>query len=60
MELLAICGYDTEFFLLKHQEFVYRHATPKTIVSDRGTQLVSAGRILADKSEQSESESPIK
>ena len=54
VELFATCGYDTQSFLLKHQEFVYRHAAPATIVSDRGTQLVSAGRILAEKADQSE------
>ena len=66
VELFATCGYDTQSFLLKHQEFVYRHAAPATIVSDRGTQLVSAGRILAekadqsDKAAQSEKETPLK
>ena len=45
VDLLATCGYDTQSFLLKHEEFVARHAAPATIVSDRGTQLVSAGRI---------------
>ena len=49
VELLPTCGYDTESFLLKHQEFVYRRGAPATIVSDRGTQLVSAGRLLAEK-----------
>ena len=47
--LLAIPGYDTASFLLKHEEFVARYGAPSTIVSDKGTQLVSAGRILAEK-----------
>ena len=49
VELIPTCGYDTQSFLLKHQEFVYRRGSPETIVSDRGTQLVSAGRLLAEK-----------
>ena len=35
-----------------------RHAAPAQIVSDRGSQLVSAGRILAVKSSLAEKESP--
>ena len=57
--LLATCGYDTQSFLLKHQEFVFRHGAPSSIVSDRGSQLVSAGRVLAVKADQSEKESPV-
>ena len=54
VDLLATCGYDTQSFLLKHEEFVARHAAPKTIVSDRGTQLVSAGKVLAEKATKSD------
>ena len=60
VELLATLGYDTGSFLLKHEEFVARHGAPSTIVSDRGTQLVSAGRILAVKAAEGEKESPNK
>ena len=49
VELLATCGYSTADFLLKHEEFIARHGAPATVVSDRGTQLVSAGKILAEK-----------
>ena len=56
--LLVTCGYSTEDFLLRHEEFVSRHAAPAQIVSDRGSQLVSAGRILAVKSSLAEKESP--
>ena len=34
VELLLICGYDTESFLLKHEEFVARHGKPKIVNSD--------------------------
>ena len=58
MELLATSGYDTGSFLLRHEEFVARHSAPATIVSDRGTQLVSAGKILAQKAAEGDKESP--
>ena len=48
VEMLATSGYDTESFLLRHEEFVARRGAPLTIVSDRGTQLVSASKILAN------------
>ena len=50
VEILPTCGYSTQSFLLRHEEFVARHSAPQSIVSDRGTQLVSAGLILAKKS----------
>ena len=58
VELLATSGYDTESFLFRHEEFVARRGAPVTIVSDRGTQLVSASRILAEK-EESKKSSPV-
>ena len=56
--LLATSGYDTESFLLKHEEFVARYGAPSTIVSDRGTQLVSAGRILAERKSSADKQTP--
>ena len=47
--LLPTAGYDTATFLCRHKEFVARKGRPKTIVSDRGTQLVKSGIILAEK-----------
>ena len=47
--LLATSGYSTQNFLLKHEEFKARKGDPTKIVSDRGSQLVSAGIILAAK-----------
>ena len=47
--ILPTCGYDTQSFLLRHEEFVARHSAPQSIVSHRGTQLVSAGIVLAKK-----------
>ena len=57
--LLATCGYDTASFLLKHEEFVATHGAPISLVSDRGTQLVSAGRALAEKESEAQ-DSPDK
>ena len=48
--LLAVPGYNTDKFLLRHREFVFRFGNPQTIVSDRGTSLVKAGMILEDDS----------
>ena len=45
--LLPVAGYDTDSFLLRHQEFVARHGNPAVIFSDRGTNLVKAGATLA-------------
>ena len=47
--LLATPGYATSDFLSKHAEFVYRKGRPSSIVSDRGTQLVSGGIALSNK-----------
>ena len=47
--LLPTSGYSTADFLCKHEEFVARKNRPKTIVSDRGSQLVRAGMTLAEK-----------
>ena len=46
--LLAVPGYSTDKFLIRHKEFVCRHGEPLTIVSDRGTSLVKAGMILEE------------
>ena len=47
--LLATSGYSTAEFLSKHEEFIARKGSPKSIVSDRGSQLVRAGMVLANK-----------
>ena len=47
--MLATSGYSTADFLCKHEEFVSRKGQPVSIVSDRGTQLVSAGIVIANK-----------
>ena len=46
--LLATTGYDTDSFLQRHQEFVFKHGKPASIVSDRGSQLVRAGLVLSN------------
>ena len=48
--LLAVSGYSTDDFLVRHREFVSRHGTPQTLVSDRGTSLLKAGMILENES----------
>jgi hypothetical protein len=47
--LLAVPGYDTESFLIRHEEFVARKGDPKEIVSDQGSQLLAAGVVIAKK-----------
>ena len=47
--LLATSGYSTADFLCKHEEYIARKGRPKKIVSDRGSQLVRAGMVLAEK-----------
>ena len=47
--LLSTYGYSTQCFLIRHEEFVARKGAPSKIVSDRGSQLVSAGRVLEAK-----------
>ena len=47
--LLATPGYSTADFLCKHEEFVYRKGRPSTIVSDRGSQLVAGGIVVAER-----------
>ena len=47
--LLATSGYSTADFLSKHEEFIARKGRPRSIVSDRGSQLVRAGMVLAEK-----------
>ena len=46
--LLATPSYSTADFLNKHAEFVYRKGRPSSIVSDRGSQLVAAGIVVAN------------
>ena len=47
--LLATSGYSTADFLCKWEEFTARKGNPKTVVSDRGSQLVRAGMVLSEK-----------
>ena len=58
VEILPTCGYSTQDFILRHEEFVARHGAPESIVSDRGSQLVSAGLVLAKKSSKADADSP--
>ena len=47
--MLPTSGYFTADFLCKHEKFVARKNRPRCIVSDRGSQLVRAGMVLAEK-----------
>ena len=47
--LLPTSGYDTESFLVRHEEFISRKGQPRSIVSDRGSNLVKSGIVLAAK-----------
>ena len=47
--LLATSGYSTADFLCKHEEYMARKGKPRKVVSDRGSQLVRAGMVLAEK-----------
>ena len=47
--LLSTSGYSTSDFLCKWEEFVARVGKPRSVVSDRGSQLVRAGMVLASK-----------
>ena len=46
--LLVTSGYDTASFLVKHEEFRARKGDQKMITTDRGTQLVKSGIVLAE------------
>ena len=52
--LLATSGYDTGSFLLQNKEFIARKGFPRLIVSDRGSQLMSAGKVLSEKDSPNE------
>ena len=51
--LLPTASYDTESFLVRHEEFIARKGLPQSIVSDRGTNLVKSGIIIAEKDKPS-------
>ena len=47
--LLATPGYSTQDFLCKHDEFTARYGQPRTIVSDKGSQLVKSSVKVEEK-----------
>ena len=47
--LLPTANYDAESFLIRHEEFVSRKGQPRSIVSDRGCNLVKSGIVIASK-----------
>ena len=47
--LLPTAGYSTSHFLARHAEFVARKGKPRSIVTDRGTNLVKGAITLAEK-----------
>ena len=48
MKILATTGYSTEQFLVCYRKFTSNHGAPATILSDHGTQLLSAAKKLGD------------
>jgi hypothetical protein len=51
--LLATAGYSTSHFLARHAEYVARKGKPRSVVTDRGTNLVKGAIVLADKEKPS-------
>ena len=49
VKLMAVPGYDTYSFLLAYVRFTSDHGSPRLVVSDRGTQLVRAGKMINEK-----------
>ena len=47
--LLPTAGYSTSHFLSRHAEFVARKGKPRSVVTDRGTNLVKGAITLAEK-----------
>ena len=47
--LLACPSYSNKDFLLKNSDFVFRKGQPLSIVSDKGSQLVAAGKLVSGK-----------
>ena len=48
VKIYPVLGYKTDDFLICHENFVANHGVPSHIQTDRGTQLVKAGQILAE------------
>ena len=46
VKALAVPGYDTGTFLNSYRKFTNDFGTPELVVSDRGSQLVKAGKIV--------------
>ena len=51
--LLATAGYSTSHFLARHEEYMARKGKPRSVTTDRGTQLVKGGIVLAEKEKPS-------
>ena len=48
VKILATTGYSTEQFLVCYRKFTSNQGAPAVVLSDHGTQLLSASRKLAD------------
>ena len=48
VKILATTGYSTEQFLVCYRKFTSNQGSPATVLSDHGTQLLSAAKKLAD------------
>ena len=51
--LLATAGYSTSHFLSRHAEYVARKGKPRSVVTDRGTNLVKGAITVAEKEKPS-------
>ena len=48
VKILATIGYSTQQFLVCYKKFTSNQGSPATVLSDHGTQLLSAARKLMD------------
>ena len=46
VKVVAVPGYDTGSFLIAFNKFTSNHGMPEFVTSDKGSQLVKAGKIL--------------
>merc|ERR1712082_518429 len=48
VKILATTGYSTQQFIVCYRKFTSNQGSPATVLSDHGTQLLSAARKLSD------------
>ena len=55
LDIMVVDGYDTESFLLKHEEYVARRGEPLEVQVDAGSQLKKASKVLGQSDTVSDS-----